>query len=141
MTKRYFNRVFKKKLWKASKQKKQVGESDKVVKSDQKSASNRSNVNNGKKCKLCGRVFKLRECPAYGQECCKCKKNHWANCCYTRKVHEASTALSNDFLLEEFTISKEKKVTEAFVIGKINSKKVKAKLDNGVEVNVIPLQI
>ena len=55
------NGISKKKLWKASKQKKQVGESDKVVKSDQKNGSNRSN--DGKK--FCGRIHKSRECPAY----------------------------------------------------------------------------
>ena len=66
------NGTSKKKLWKASKQKKQVGESDKVVKSGQKNRSNRSN--DGKKCKFCRRIHKPRECPAYGQECCKCKK-------------------------------------------------------------------
>ena len=48
------NGIFKKKLWKASTQKEQVGGSDKVVKSDKKSASNRSN--DGKKCKFCGRI-------------------------------------------------------------------------------------
>ena len=51
------NGIFKKKLQKASKQKEQVGESDKVVKRDQKSASNRSN--DGKKCKFFGRIHKL----------------------------------------------------------------------------------
>ena len=79
---------FKKKLWKASKQKTQIGETDNVVKSDQKSVSNRSN--DGKKCKFCGGIHKPTECPSYGQECCKCKKNYWANCCYTKKIHEAS---------------------------------------------------
>ena len=53
---------FKKKLWKASKQKTQIGESDNVVKSDQKSASNRSN--DGKKYKFCGGIHKPTECPS-----------------------------------------------------------------------------
>ena len=76
-----------------------------------------------------------------GRNVINTKKNHWANCYYTKKVHEASAAPSDDFVLEEVTTSKEKKATEAFVIVKINNKKVKAKLETGVEVNVIPLQI
>ena len=69
-------------------------------------------------------------------------KNHWTNCCYTKKVHEASGTLSeDDFVLEEVTTSKEKEATEAFVIVKINNKKVKAKFVTGAEVNVMPLRI
>ena len=69
------NGISKQKLWKASKQKKQVGEPDKVIKSDQKNGPNRSN--DRKKCKFCGRILKPREYPAYWQECCKYKKkNH-----------------------------------------------------------------
>ena len=64
-----------------------------------------------------------------------------ANYCYFKKAHEASIAPSNDFVQEEVTTSKEKKVTEAFVIAKINNKKVKVKLDTGAEVNVMLLRI
>ena len=64
-----------------------------------------------------------------------------ANYCYFKKAHEASTTPSNDFVQEEVTTSKEKKVTEAFVIAKINNKKVKVKLDTGAEVNVMLLRI
>ena len=56
-------------------------------------------------------------------------------------VHEASAASSDDFVLEEVSTRKEKKTTDAFVIVKINNKKVKAKLDTGAEVNMIPLRI
>ena len=134
------NGIFKKKLEKTSKQKKQVRESDKVVKSDQKSASNRSN--DEKKCKFCEGIYKPRECPAYGKECGKCKeKIIGQTAVIPKKVHEASTASSDDFVLEEVTTGKEKKATEAFVMVIINNKEVKAKLHTGAEVNVIPLRI
>ena len=139
MSDKEINGINKKKYWKSSKHKKQGGGSDQTaIKRDQKDESSRSN--DGKKCKFCGRIHKPRECPAYGQECRKCKKkNHWASCCYTRKVHEASAEPTEDFVIEEVETSKEKKATEAFVILKINNKKVKVKLDTGAEVNVMPL--
>ena len=62
----------------------------------------------GRNVKFCGRIHKPRECPAYGQECRKFKKkNHWASCCYTRKVHEASAEPTEDFVIEEVETSKE----------------------------------
>lgn len=69
------------------------------------------------------------------------KKIHWAKCCCTKKVYEALAAPSNDFVLEEVTTSKEKKETEAFVIIRINNKKLNAKLDKGAKVSVMPLRI
>ena len=111
-----------------------------MSKSDQKSGTNQSS--NGKKFKFCGRIHKPSECPAYGQECHKCKKkNYWANCCQTKKVHEASAAPSADFVIEEIGSNIEKKATEAFRILKINNKKVKVKLETGAEVNVMPLRV
>ena len=67
------------------------------------------------------------------------KKNHWANCCYTKKVYETSIVRSDDFVLGEVKTSKEKKTIEVFVIVIISNKKVKAKLDTGAEVNMMPL--
>ena len=131
--------VIKKKYGKTSRHKNQGG-TNQMSKSDQKSGTNQSS--NGKKCKFCGRIHKPRECPAYGQECHKCKKkNHWANCCQTKKVHEASAAPSADFVIEEIGSNIEKKATEAFRILKINNKKVKVKLETGAEVNVMPLRV
>ena len=131
--------VIKKKYGKTSRHRNQGG-TNQMSKSDQKTGTNQSR--NGKKCKFCGQVHKPRECPAYGQECHKCKKkNHWANCCQTKKVHEASAAPSADFVIEEIGSNIEKKVTEAFRILKINNKKVKVKLDTGAEVNVMPLRV
>ena len=111
-----------------------------MSKSDQKSDTNQNS--NGKKCKFCGQIHKPRECPAYGQECHKCKKkNHWVNCCQTKKVHETSAAPSADFVIEEIGSNIEKKVTEACSILKLNNKKVKVKLDTGAEVNVMPVRV
>ena len=56
------------------------------------------------------------------------KKNHWVNCCKTKLVHEASAASSDDFVLEEVTTSKEKKVIKGIegtnipVVGQITVK-------------------
>ena len=131
--------VIKKKYGKISRHKNQVG-ANQMSKSDQKSGTNQSS--NGKKCKFCGRIHKPRECPAYGQECHKCKKkNHWVNCCQTKKVRKASAAPSSDFVIEEIGSNIEKKATEVFRILKINNKKVKVKLDTGAEVNVMPLRV
>ena len=69
------------------------------------------------------------------------EKESLGNYFYTKKVHEASTTPSDDFLLDEVTTSKEKKVTESFVIVKINNNKFKSKLDTGTEVNVISSEI
>ena len=42
-----------------------------------------------KKCRFCGRIHRPKMCPAYGQECRKCKKkNHWASCCQSKAVNE-----------------------------------------------------
>ena len=102
----------------------------------------RSNRNDGRKCNFCGRIHKPREYPEYEQECHKCKKkNHWASCCYTKKIHQASAGPSDDFVIEEIASSMVKKATEAFVIVKINNRKVKVKIDTGAEVNVMPLRV
>ena len=56
----------------------------------------------GRNVKFCGQIHKPRECPAHGQECHRCKKkNHWVNCCQTKKVQEASAAPSADFVIKE----------------------------------------
>ena len=42
-----------------------------------------------KKCRFCGRIHKPKMCPAYYQECRKCKeKNHWPSCCQGKAVNE-----------------------------------------------------
>ena len=96
----------------------------------------------GKKCKFCGRIHKPRECPAYGQECHKCKKkNHWRSCCMTKKGHEASTKSDDDFMIETVEAALKEKSTKALAILKINNKKVKVKLDTGAEVNVMLMRV
>ena len=96
----------------------------------------------GKECKFCGRIHKPRECPAYGQEYCKCKrKNHWASCCMTKKVHEACTRSDDDFVIGTVEAALKEKSAEALAILKINNKKVKIKLDTAAEVNVMPVRV
>ena len=42
-----------------------------------------------KKCRFCGRIHRPKMCPAYDQECRKCKKkNHWPSCCQGKAVSE-----------------------------------------------------
>ena len=41
-----------------------------------------------------------------GKNVANVRKNNWANCCYTKKVHKESTAPLDDFVLEENTTSK-----------------------------------
>ena len=57
------------------KHKKKKGGSDDRQKKENKKGS--IQTMDGKGCKVCGRIHKPTECPAYGQECHKCKKkNH-----------------------------------------------------------------
>ena len=86
-------------------------------------------------CKYCGRQHEPRQCPAYGQECRKCKKkHHWAACCKSKAINKTS---SYDYLVE--TISKDgiDDATEALVVISINHKDVRVKLDTGAEVDVM----
>ena len=97
----------------------------------------------GERCKKCGRMHEARKCPAYGQECRKCKKlNHWASCCNTKFVQEASTS-EETYLIEAVSSNTTEKINhkEATVILKINNKMVKAKIDTGAEVNVMPKRV
>ena len=42
-----------------------------------------------KKCRFCGRMHRPKMCPAYDQECRKCKKkNHWPSCSQGKAVNE-----------------------------------------------------
>ena len=86
--------------------------------------------------------FTNHECPAYGQECHKCKKkNHWTSCCMAKKVHKASTKSDDNFLLETVEAELKEKSTEALAILKTNNKKVKVKLETDVEVNVVSMRV
>ena len=83
--------------WKKA-QKEKGGSDDRQKKENKKGSTQ---TMDGKKFKFCGRIHKPRERPAYGQECHKCKKkNHWASCCMTKKVHEASTKSDDDFVIK-----------------------------------------
>ena len=54
--------------------------------------------------------------------------NHWASCCNTKLVQEAS--VSNEYLIEAITRNEDEDIhiKEATLIFKINGKLVKAKL-------------
>ena len=86
--------------------------------------------------------FTNHECPAFRQECHKCKKkNHWASCCMTKKVHKASTKSDDNFLLETVEAELKEKSTEALAILKTNNKKMKVKLETDAEVNVVLMRV
>ena len=124
--------------WKKA-QKKKGGSGDRQKKENKKGSTQ---TMDGKGCKFCGRIHKPRECPAYGQECHKCKKkNHWTSCCMTKKIHEASTKSDDNFVIETGEAALKEKSTEALAILKINNKKVEVKLDAGAEVNVMLMSI
>ena len=72
------------------------------------------------------KIHKPRECLAYGQKCHKCKKkNHWASCCMTEKVHKVSPKSDDDFVIETVETALKEKSTEALAILKFNIEKVK----------------
>ena len=132
-----------------------------VTKKDNDDMVSTSNILH-EKCSCCGKQHKPRECPAYDQICRKCKKkNHWASCCRSKKIHEATKEDYDDddddydydydyddydFLIEQVTIDERQqldrnKQTEAFAVIRMNGKRVKVKLDTRAEVTVMPLRV
>ena len=67
--------------------------------------------------------------------------NHWASCCNTKLVQEATATY--EYLIEAVTRNEDKDihVEEATIILKINGKMVKAKIDTGAEVDVMPKRV
>ncbi|GAA6098905.1 uncharacterized protein K02A2.6-like [Tachysurus ichikawai] len=65
-------------------------------------------------CKKCGETHRLRQCPAFGKTCAKCKKqNHYAKMCHTRKkIHivqddpDDSDDLSETFFIKMVSCEK-----------------------------------
>ena len=56
---------------------------------DPEGTSNEGQDGKNKKYRFCGRMHRPKLCPAYCQECRKCKmKNHWASCCQGKAVNE-----------------------------------------------------
>ena len=95
-----------------------------------------------KKCQYCGRIHKPKNCPAFGQECRRCKKkNHWANCCTTKMISENTTEENHEYVIEVIKNTDQKEQAEATTIMKMNGKSVKVKLDTGAEVNVMPKRV
>ena len=111
---------------------------DKDVK-DLEGATDGGKDGKNKKCKYCGRIHKPKMCPAYGQECRKCKKkNHWASCCQSRNVNE-----TKQYVIETITEDDTRNVDacEATAVIKIEESNVRVKLDTGAEVNVMPKRV
>ena len=100
------NGISKKKLQKASKPKKRVRESDKVVKSDQKNELNR--INDEKRCKFCGRIPNQENILHMGRNVVNIRKKSFGNYCYTQKVHEIPAPL-DDFVLKRLQQLKRRK--------------------------------
>mgnify|MGYP001799476136 CR=1 FL=1 len=83
-----------------------------------------------------------KNCPAFGQECRRCKKkNHWANCCTTKMISENTTEENHQYVIEVIKNTDQKEQAEATTIMKMNGKSVKVKLDTGAEVNVMPKRV
>ena len=78
-------------------------------------------------------------CPAYGQECRKCKKkNHWASCCQSKAVNE-----TKQYVIETITEDGTANVNacEATAIVKIEGSHVRVTLDTGADVNAVPKRV
>ena len=102
---------------------------------DSEGISNGGKDGKNKKCKYCGRIHKPKMCPAYGQECRKCKKkNHWAICCQSKSVNEAK-----QYVIETITEHEATNIDtcEATAIIKIEESDIRVKLDIGAELNVM----
>lgn len=132
------------------------------------SSDNFSNRNVIINCTRCNSKHKMRECPAFGQRCKKCKlMNHFASCCRTKKINEIEISKESDgdelcinmlklinknvngLQSKNFNISSIKNNT---IINSSNNKcwfenleiaksYISFKLDTGSDVNVIPLKI
>ena len=93
-------------------------------------------------CKYCGNTHEPRKCPAYGRDCNKCEKKHYAKCCDNlRKTVKASVFAAEDsnvsmnsivFSVNEPSTSKEWHV-------KLDSRgrELRAKIDTGASCSVI----
>lgn len=72
--------------------------------------------------------------------------NYWASCSMLQTVHEATKENHDEFLIKEVIIDERQqqnrnKQTVAFAVIRLNGKRVKAKLDTGAEVNIMPLRV
>ena len=81
-----------------------------------------------KKCRFCGRIHRPKMCPAYGQECRKCKKKkHWASCCQSKTVNETKQNVIE-------TITEDNAAN-------INACKATTIINTRAEVNVMPKRV
>ena len=59
----------------------------------------------------------------------------------TKEMDKPSTKSDDDFVIETVEAALKEKSTEALAILKTNNKKVKVKLDTGLEVNVMLIRV
>nr|XP_054768172.1 uncharacterized protein K02A2.6-like [Lytechinus pictus] len=104
------------------------------------------------KCKFCGRshVFDKNKCPAFGKKCNKCQKdNHFASVCTSakpagkvRRDKKSVNAVDEEAEdVEELFVDVIRAADDTddwFVDLKVNSRKVRFKLDTGSQCNIIP---
>lgn len=80
-------------------------------------------------CRQCGGVHKRFDCPAYGQQCLRCKKlNHYSRMCGVFEVREDSSDQVIKNIHPDWSVRLQ-----------IRGTKVTFKLDTGADVNIIPL--
>ena len=90
------------------------GGSDNRQKKENKKGSTQNM--DGKECKFFGQICKPRvSCIWAGMPQVQ-KKNHWATCCMTKKVHKESTKSDDDFVIETVEEPLKKKSTEAIAV-------------------------
>ncbi|XP_072375199.1 uncharacterized protein [Diabrotica undecimpunctata] len=102
-------------------------------------------------CRRCAKKHGPRECPAYGKKCNKCGlKNHYAVACKVKNIKstekdDCESTSSNEFFVRN--VNSRKKVCNVDLIDtweeyiEVENYKLKAKLDTGADVNVIPLNV
>lgn len=98
-------------------------------------------------CRRCGKTHKIRQCPAWGKRCMKCKKeNHFASLCQNQ--HIKAINLKEDESDSEilWSISENKPPKQINAVEwteclEVNNMKISFKLDSGAEVNVLPIDL
>lgn len=100
------------------------------------------------KCKRCGRSHEPRNCPAFNQECIKCKKKgHFAKCCLNKnkkvQVLENETQSEKNenkkFTIGTISKNENKKISWIQKV-QVENSEINFKLDSGAEVNVLPVK-
>ncbi|KAF2894626.1 hypothetical protein ILUMI_11547 [Ignelater luminosus] len=116
---------------------------------DQKFVSSNNKINKNKfKCRRCGTLRGLRQCPAYGQICKKCGiKNHFAISCRVKNVKtiecNSNSSSTSDLFVNTIRVNnvhhKQNHVWDEIV--SIENGKLKIKVDTGADVSIMPLKV